>query len=190
VRARVVSLRQIDDARGLTHDLIEHHVPLVEARSRVEVSLDDLRRAVQDAVAASDEDALGEADRIHADMVRQLDQVKRLSDGAGDAGGVRTAIDAYYDLARKVALEMIAGRSVDAAATAKLVESYNEVKAALEDASARSRASRDDVLRTAEERWRAQRALRARRRNRARRPGVAGARFPLARTRRRRRPRA
>jgi methyl-accepting chemotaxis protein len=118
-------------ATGLLTDLRQRNIegeyyPAVQASRDLQVQLQAVQRALQDAVAVSDTVAFAEADSLREVFARTARAARALS--------TDSAFAAYYTLARSGSARMIRGDVTDAElrSLAELTRRYNEIRGQLE----------------------------------------------------------
>jgi PAS domain S-box-containing protein len=107
------------------------YVPALELAVGLTQSLAQLQRALQDAVTASDRDALRESDAAKADLVRQLQVGRKNSTlNAEELKTLEASVEEYFDLARATALAMIERRPGTDLSTslAQMTRGYTSLK--------------------------------------------------------------
>jgi methyl-accepting chemotaxis protein len=118
-------------------ELIEKgYYPAVNNSEALNQSLSDIRRGLQDAVAAQNAAALPEIDKLHDQFLQRAEEI-RLNPvgGAAAYGRVHEAFEAYWAVARPTTVRMIAGESGEALLTSlkAMKDSHNIVQKQLQD---------------------------------------------------------
>jgi signal transduction histidine kinase/CheY-like chemotaxis protein len=95
-------------------DVIEaQYIPKVELGPQLESQFDNLRRALQDAVAARDADALDDTKKLHDEFVGRLAAAAPVVNPT-DAAALRTAMDDYYADVVAISRRMMNGETGEA----------------------------------------------------------------------------
>jgi len=86
------------------------YIPMMEAGPRIAGEFDRLKRALQDAVSAQDEEALEATRQIHDRLLKAADEIAPVVDGPG-LSVLKEAIRTYYARAFDVSRRLMAGET-------------------------------------------------------------------------------
>ncbi|HVK87305.1 MAG TPA: ATP-binding protein [Kofleriaceae bacterium] len=90
------------------------YVPLIELDRDLDATFMQLIRAFEDAAAAADEARLADAERLHEQLARRIALDRNIiDDNGGDARVLAMQLRAYYDAARPVSEQLMAGTQID-----------------------------------------------------------------------------
>ena len=122
------------------------YYPSLETSRTLQETLFRIQRSLQDAVAASDADALAASDSLRDVFTTTVDAARSNAVIApAEIDSLHASFGAYYILARGTSAQMIAqtsGAGLDAG-LAEMTRRYNEVRRGLEARTARERAAMD-----------------------------------------------
>lgn len=119
------------------------HYPALQLARDLQSDLDDLQRALQDAVAASDVERLRDADGVRDLALRRLATARAAWGEDGDElGAIERDLGAYHELARATSQRMIGGAMDDALVSAAeaMKQRYVALSQSFEGRTARAQA--------------------------------------------------
>lgn len=128
------------------------YVPALELGIGLTDSLARLQRALQDAVAATDDTLLADADAVKDDMARRLQSARKSATlDTKNLEELEAALETYHALARSTSLAMIERKGgADLTASLERMRTvYNEIKSRLETFSARQKKEMLDAFSSA-----------------------------------------
>lgn len=128
------------------------YYPAVANSERLNQTLSQLERTLQDSVAAADAAAIGQADQVRDRFIAQLDTARAnpVVD-AREHGSIRQAFADYYAIARPTTLRMIQGETGDAllASLQEMRTRHNTVERLLAEDLKKDSAAAAEAFRTA-----------------------------------------